>query len=156
MGMYGRKITHESARRDAAASVSAGSASGRVERAALQASKEIILCESIIDALTFWCAGFRNVTASYGVNGFTDDHQGSVCKHGVKQVLGRLRPGRSRRRGGGAAKEELWRWASARGAVSEGHGCERYALKVTPASQSLAVLLNRTEKPPAVPAEPVP
>ena len=42
---------------------------------ALVASKEIILCESIIDALTFWCAGFRNVTASYGVNGFTDDHR---------------------------------------------------------------------------------
>ena len=41
---------------------------------ALEASKEIILCESLIDALTFWCAGFRNVTASYGVNGFTDDH----------------------------------------------------------------------------------
>ena len=39
-----------------------------------QASKEIILCEALIDALTFWCAGFRNVTASYGVEGFTDDH----------------------------------------------------------------------------------
>ncbi|MGH9908738.1 MAG: CHC2 zinc finger domain-containing protein, partial [Pyrinomonadaceae bacterium] len=33
---------------------------------ALQASKEIILCEALIDALTFWCAGYRNVTASYG------------------------------------------------------------------------------------------
>ena len=35
--------------------------------AALQASSEIILCEALIDALTFWVAGFRNVTASYGV-----------------------------------------------------------------------------------------
>ncbi len=33
---------------------------------ALQASPEIILCESLIDALTFWCAGYRNVTAAYG------------------------------------------------------------------------------------------
>src|SRR5208337_3717737 len=36
---------------------------------ALEAAKEIILCESLIDALTFWCAGHRNVTASYGING---------------------------------------------------------------------------------------
>ena len=33
---------------------------------ALQASKDIILCESLIDALTFWAAGYRNVTTSYG------------------------------------------------------------------------------------------
>ena len=32
--------------------------------AALAASKEIILCEALIDALTFWCAGLRNVTAA--------------------------------------------------------------------------------------------
>ena len=42
--------------------------------AALAAAKEIILCEALIDALTFWCAGYRNVTASYGVEGFTADH----------------------------------------------------------------------------------
>ena len=53
---------------------------------ALVASKEIILCESIIDALTFWCAGFRNVTASYGVNGFTDDHRAAFQKHGTRSV----------------------------------------------------------------------
>ena len=40
---------------------------------ALAASKEIILCEALIDAATFWCAGYRNVTAAYGVEGFTDD-----------------------------------------------------------------------------------
>jgi len=37
------------------------------------AAREVILCESIIDALSFWCNGFRNVTASYGVSGFTDE-----------------------------------------------------------------------------------
>ena len=31
---------------------------------ALAASDEIIVCESLIDALSFWCAGFRHVTAS--------------------------------------------------------------------------------------------
>ena len=37
----------------------------------LQASKTVILCEALIDALSFWCAGYRYVTASYGVEGFT-------------------------------------------------------------------------------------
>lgn len=46
----------------------------------------IILCESIIDALTFWCADFRNETASYGVNGFTEDQKTAFVRHGVKSV----------------------------------------------------------------------
>ena len=40
---------------------------------AFQASDTIILCEGIIDALTFWIAGFRNVTCTYGKSGFTDE-----------------------------------------------------------------------------------
>jgi hypothetical protein len=39
--------------------------------AALSSAKEIILCEALIDALTFWCGGYRNVTASYGVEVLT-------------------------------------------------------------------------------------
>jgi DNA primase len=53
---------------------------------AVQSSKDIILCEAIIDALTFWCAGFRNVTASYGVNGFTPDHLEAFKRYGVERV----------------------------------------------------------------------
>ena len=43
--------------------------------------------ESLIDALTFWCAGFRNVTAAYGVNGFTPDHWVVLRKYGTRRVL---------------------------------------------------------------------
>lgn len=39
----------------------------------LTESKEIVVCEAIIDALTFWVSGIRNVIAAYGVNGFTDE-----------------------------------------------------------------------------------
>jgi DNA primase catalytic core len=53
----------------------------------LAASDEVILCESLIDAMTFWCAGFRNVTASYGTNGFTDDHLQAFKQHEIKRVL---------------------------------------------------------------------
>jgi len=37
-------------------------------------AKEWLLCESLIDALSLWVNGYKNVTASYGVNGFTPDH----------------------------------------------------------------------------------
>ncbi len=53
---------------------------------ALKASSEVILCESLIDAMTFWCAGFRNVTTAYGANGFTADHLAALQYHGVKRV----------------------------------------------------------------------
>ncbi len=38
------------------------------------AGGEVILCEALLDAMSLWVAGFRNVTASYGVEGFTEDH----------------------------------------------------------------------------------
>jgi DNA primase catalytic core len=40
---------------------SQGRGRGVFNVAALMASKEVILCEALIDALTFWCAGYRNV-----------------------------------------------------------------------------------------------
>ncbi len=54
---------------------------------ALIASKEIILCEALIDALTIWCAGYRNVTSSYGIEGFTDDMLAAFKAHGTERVL---------------------------------------------------------------------
>ncbi|MBM3074413.1 toprim domain-containing protein [Lelliottia sp. RWM.1] len=50
-------------------------------------ASDIILCESLIDAMTFWCAGLRNVTTAYGTNGFTADHLAALRYHGVKRVL---------------------------------------------------------------------
>ncbi|MEA9393570.1 CHC2 zinc finger domain-containing protein [Acerihabitans sp. TG2] len=55
--------------------------------AALAASSEIILCEALIDAMTFWCAGYRQVIAAYGANGFTADHLAALRYHGVNRVL---------------------------------------------------------------------
>ncbi|UEQ10668.1 CHC2 zinc finger domain-containing protein [Pectobacterium versatile] len=54
---------------------------------ALVASKTVILCESLIDAMSFWVAGYRNVTAAYGVNGVTEAMRKAFIWHGVKQVL---------------------------------------------------------------------
>ncbi len=53
----------------------------------MQASNEIILCESFIDALSFWCAGYRNVTCSYGVEGFTAAHLSAFKEYKTERVL---------------------------------------------------------------------
>jgi DNA primase len=84
--MYGRKITPGLREGTPLHLYLPGPHKGLWNELALQVSKEIILCESLIDALTFWCAGFRNVTASYGVGGFTDDHRAAFRKHSVQRV----------------------------------------------------------------------
>lgn len=146
-GMYGRKITAGLREGTPLHLYLPGPHQGVWNEEALVVSKEIILCEALIDALTFWCAGFRNVTASYGVNGFTDDHRAAFQKHGVKHVWIAY----DRDEAGDAAaerlKEELAPFGigSHRVLFPKGMDANEYARKVTPASQSLAVLLNRAE-----------
>ena len=84
--MYGRKITDGLRAGTPLHMYLPGPHCGVWNEEALDGSPEIILCESLIDALTFWCAGFRNVTAAYGVNGFTPDHWAAFRKYGTRKV----------------------------------------------------------------------
>src|SRR5262249_47419032 len=86
MEIYGRKIVRGLHRDLALHLYLPGPHKGVWNLEALQATKEIILCEALIDALTFWCAGYRNVIASYGVERFTDDHREAFRRHGTKRV----------------------------------------------------------------------
>ncbi|MGH6999261.1 MAG: toprim domain-containing protein, partial [Phenylobacterium sp.] len=54
---------------------------------AFAASDEVIVCESLIDALTLWCAGFRHVTAAYGTEGVTTEHLDALRDNDVRRVL---------------------------------------------------------------------
>ena len=47
---------------------------------------EVILCEAVFDALTFWVNGFRNVTTIYGTEGFTDELFDALLRWRVKRV----------------------------------------------------------------------
>jgi DNA primase catalytic core len=147
VGMYGRKITAGLREGTPLHLYLPGPHQGVWNEEALTVSKEIILCEALIDALTFWCAGFRNVTASYGVNGFTDDHRAAFQKHGIRHVWIAY----DRDEAGDAAAERLKEELAALGIGShrvlfpKGMDANEYARKVTPAAQSLAVLLNRAE-----------
>jgi DNA primase len=71
--LYGRKIRDDLRPGTPTHLYLPGPHQGVFNREALGACDEVILCESLIDALTFWCAGFRNVTAAYGVEGFTEE-----------------------------------------------------------------------------------
>jgi len=144
LGMYGRKINDNLRAGTPMHTYLPGPHRGVWNEAALLASKEIILCESIIDALTFWCAGFRNVTASYGVNGFTGDHQEAFRKHGVQQVWIAYDRDEAGDAAAGRLKEELLKLGigSHRVLFPKGMDANQYALSVKPAAQSLAVLLN--------------
>jgi DNA primase catalytic core len=112
---------------------------------AFVASREIILCESLIDALTFWCAGHRNVTASYGVNGFTKDHRAAFEKHGTRRVYIAYDGDEAGNKAAVKLAAELIETGVEcfRVEFPKGMDANEYALKVTPATKSLGVLLNR-------------
>ncbi|MGB2793772.1 MAG: CHC2 zinc finger domain-containing protein [Candidatus Acidiferrales bacterium] len=145
--MYGRKITRLTALRDGteAHTYLSGPLRGVWNEQALITSKEIILCEALIDALTFWCAGYRHVTASYGVNGFTDDHRAAFEKHGTKRIYLAY----DRDDAGERAAEKLAEELKGMGIecyrvqFPKGMDANEYALKVTPATRSLGLLLGK-------------
>ena len=85
--IYGRKITDGLRKGTPLHLYLPGTHGGVWNEQALIGNRAIILCESLIDAMSFWVAGLRNVTAAYGVNGFTEDHRKAFADRGVKQVL---------------------------------------------------------------------
>jgi DNA primase catalytic core len=108
---------------------------------------EVILAEALIDAMAFWCAGFRNVTACYGTNGFTEDHLAAFRAAKIKRVLLAFDRDATGERAGAELAARLmaegfdcWRIA-----FPKGMDAAEYALKVTPASKSLGVLIRKAE-----------
>ncbi|WP_261850212.1 CHC2 zinc finger domain-containing protein, partial [Pectobacterium araliae] len=85
--MYGRKVSHELRKGTPLHLYLPGPHGGVWNEQALVAGKSVILCEALLDAMSFWVAGYRNVTAAYGVNGVTEEMRQAFIRHGVKQVL---------------------------------------------------------------------
>jgi len=155
--MYGRKITQNLRPGTPLHTYLPGPHQGVWNEEALLVSKEIILCESIIDALTFWCADYRNVTASYGVNGFTPDHRAAMKKHGTKKVLIAYDRDEAGEKAALALADELIGMGidCYRVSFPKGMDANEYACKVKPTARSLGMLLNRAQwlgkgKPPTV------
>lgn len=131
--------------------------------AGLAGKKEVILCEALIDAMTFWVNGYHNVTASYGTAGFTDDHMALFRQYDIERILIAY----DRDDAGNTTAIELSKQLQ-----QQGFGCYRlnfpkgmdanqYALDVTPATKSLGLVIRAAEwmgddvapaRPPEVPA----
>jgi DNA primase catalytic core len=145
--MYGRKVRDDLRAGTPSHLYLPGAHRGVWNEEALKSSKEVILCESLIDALTFWCAGYRHVTASYGVEGFTADHREAFRKYGTERVLIAY----DRDAAGDAAAEKLAKELSGMGIevmrvlFPKGMDANEYALKVQPAAHSLGLALRQAE-----------
>ena len=142
--VYGRKITEGLRKGTPHHMYLPGPHRGVWNHEALKAAKEMILCESLIDALTFWCAGYRNVTTSYGIEGFTKDHLAAFKAHGTERVLIAY----DRDAAGDAAAEKLSQKLLAQGIdcyrvqFAKGMDANQYALEVKPATKSLGVAIR--------------
>ena len=54
--------------------------------AAAKLSQSLFVTEAILDALSLWQAGFKNVIALYGANGWTTDHEKLLDENGTTEV----------------------------------------------------------------------
>jgi DNA primase catalytic core len=145
--VYGRKITEGLRPGTPNHLYLPGPHRGVWNESALAEHQEIILCEALIDALTFWCAGYHNVTAAYGIEGFTPDHLAAFKRHGTNRVLiayDRDEPGER-------AAEKLSQQLNAEGLdcyriqFPKGMDANEYALKVTPAAKSLGLVIRKAQ-----------
>jgi DNA primase len=113
----------------------------------LEGQREVILCEALLDALTFWVAGYRNVTSCYGVSGLTEELVATLAACGAERVLIAFDRDEAGDRGAEAVAKRL---------MAEGLECYRllfpkgmdanaYACAVKPAEKSLGVVIRAAQ-----------
>jgi DNA primase catalytic core len=117
------------------------------EEGVIASGGEVILCEALIDAMTFWVHGFRNVTASYGAGGFTDDHLAAFKRHQVKRVLIAYDRDDAGNQGAATLAEKLTLEGIAcyRIQFPKGMDANEYALKMEPPAKALGLLIRKAE-----------
>ena len=145
--LYGRKIRDDLRAGTPDHLYLPGPHRGVFNLAAFAASDELILTEALIDALTFWTAGYRNVTSSYGAGGFTDELLEAITTHRIKRVLIAYDRDAAGEKGAAAVAQVL----AARGIGAyrvnfpKGMDANAYALAVKPAPKSLGAMLRAAE-----------
>jgi DNA primase len=116
-------------------------------REGLEGQPEIILCEALIDALTFWAAGYRNITSCYGVNGMTEELLAALKSCGAQRVLIAF----DRDEAGDRGAEVLAKRLTAEGLdcfrllFPKGMDANAYACAVKPADKSLGVVIRSAQ-----------
>jgi len=145
--LYGRKLNDNLRKGTAYHLYLPGPHRGVFNRQNLAGHAEIILCESLIDALTFVAAGFENVTASYGVNGFTDEILATLKDAGAERILIAFDADEA----GNRAAEKVAEKLAAEGldgfrlTFPKGMDANEYAVKVQPPLKSLGLVIRKAE-----------
>jgi len=117
---------------------------GLFNRECLQ-QPEIILCEAVFDALTFWANGFKNVTCLFGTEGFTDELWDELRK--VQRIRIAYDADDAGDRAAQRDTERFQKHGIEVFRVKFPHGMDanEYACKVKPADKSLALLMNAAQ-----------
>lgn len=145
--VYGRKLLDTLRKGTPKHTYLPGPHRGVFNVAGLVHTEEVILCESLIDALTFWRWGFRHVTTSYGINGFTDDILQALVDHQIKRVLIAY----DRDEAGNKAAVEVAKKLNQQGMdcfrvlFPKGMDANEYACQMSPPQKSLALVIRKAE-----------
>ncbi len=146
-GMYGRRIETRLPADAPRHLYLPGPHRGVLNLAAFKESKEMILCEAPIDALTFFRWGFRNVTTSYGVEGFTEELLRAFVSNAIARCFIAYDRDEAGDRGARKTAEKLM----ARGIecyrvqFPKGMDANEVALKMMPADKTLGHFLRTAE-----------
>lgn len=107
-------------------------------------SPEVILTEGIIDALTFWGAGFRHVTTGYSAKALPEELLAALVAAKVRRVLIAFDRDEAGEKGAAEVAAQLAAYGieAARVLFPHGQDANAYALAVTPPEKSLGVLLR--------------
>lgn len=84
VGLYGRKISPWAKIKHL---YLPGPKRGVLNWQALRASREVVVAESVLDALSLWTAGIRDVTCLYGVQGLPPDLDQALTRFGTRRLV---------------------------------------------------------------------
>jgi DNA primase len=107
-------------------------------------SRELIVTEGVIDALSFWGAGFRHVTTNYSAKALSDELLAAIVAAKTARVLIAYDRDDAGERGADEVAAQLAAYGVECCRVVFPHGLDAnaYALQVTPPEKSLGVLLR--------------
>ncbi len=107
-------------------------------------SAEVIVTEGVIDALTFWCAGFRHVTTGYSAKALPEELLAALIAAKVRRVVIAYDRDKAGDEGAAAVAAQLAAYGieCVRVLFPPGQDANAYALAVTPPEKSLGLLLR--------------
>lgn len=108
-----------------------GSHRGLINAQVLKTKQEVILTESILDAMSVYQMGFKNVVALYGLNGLTPDHIEAFKKNNIQKIILLMDDDEAGRAGALQLKERLSNYQVQIAELPEGEDPNSYSKKHT-------------------------